>query len=174
MYHVLAENETRPFTRRVASLPPKQAARDSKIVSQIVRAGDIEGNYEKVKDIFFRKARLLSNPVYWEVLRTVWVMSGCTENAKEFLPFLKSSRPCRSWFMTIEDAQTLESMEFPITVYRAYEKEPDEGISWTLDNQWCEGYAASKGRKVKSRTVERKDVFAYISRRGEEEIMILY
>ena len=173
MKYVIAENESRAFTRRVPSLPEKQLMRDSKIITQIIRAWDIEGDAEKVKDIFFRKCHLLSNPRYWEVLRSVWVIAGKTENAKEFKHYLKSARPCRSWFMTVEDAQALDKMEFPITVYRAYESEPDEGISWTLDKEWCEEYAMGKGRKVKSRVVERKDIFAYVSRRGEEEIMIL-
>lgn len=92
-------------------------------------------------------------------------------------------RPCKGWFMTMEDAETLEKMEFPLTVYRAYdpyydtpeglENGGDPGISWTTDKEWCEEYAKGRGRIVKSRTVERKDVFAYVSRRGEEEIMIL-
>jgi hypothetical protein len=63
-------------------------------------------------------------------------------------------------------------------VYRAYDAEryPDDtdpGISWTIDEQWCEGYAKAKGRVVKSRQVERSDIFAYISRSGEEEMIIL-
>lgn len=169
----LAINKHSDFTRRVPAYPPKVQARVDKIARQLIHAGDVEGDYEKVKDIFFRKASLLPNPTYWELLRTVWVAAGKTENVHEFLPFFKSSRPSRSWFMTVEDAAALEAMQFPLTVYRAYEKEPDNGISWTLNKEWCEGYAAKKGRKVKSRMVEREDIFAYVSRRGEEEIIIL-
>lgn len=166
-------NKRSDFTRRLPSYPPRIQERVAKIARQIIQAGDVEGNYEKVKEIFFRKAHLLPNPSYWELLRTVWVVAGKTENAQEFLPFFKSARPSRSWFMTVEDAQVLEKMEFPLTVYRAYNQEPDPGISWTINKEWCEGYAQVHDRKVKSRVVERKDVFAYISRRGEEEIIIL-
>lgn len=169
----LCINKRSDFTRRIPAYPPKVQARVAKIASQLIRAGDVEGDYEKVKEIFFRKAHLLPNPSYWELLRTVWVTAGKTENAKEFLPFFKSARPSRSWFMTVEDAHVLEKMEFPLTVYRAYDQEPDPGISWTIDREWCEGYAQAHDRKVKSRVIERKDVFAYISRRGEEEIIIL-
>jgi hypothetical protein len=42
-----------------------------------------------------------------------------------------------------------------------------------LDKAWCEQYAAAHGRRVKERQVEREEVFAYISRRGEQEIIIL-
>ena len=169
----LAYNKHSDFTRRIPSLSPKIQERVDRIVRQIINAADVEGDYEKVKDIFFRKAHLLPNPIYWELLRTVWVRAGKTENVHEFMPFFKSKRPSKSWFMTVEDARTLEGMEFPIMVYRAYEKEPDNGISWTTDKEWCEEYAKRVGRKVKSRSVERKDIFAYISRRGENEIIII-
>lgn len=169
----LAYNEQHEFTRRIPSLKPRQAARDGRIATQIARAIDVDNDTEKAMDIFFNKCRLLSNPHYWELLRTVWIMCGSTDNADVFRPYLQSSRPCRGWFMTKEDTEALDAMRWPLTVYRAYDDEEDHGISWTLDREWCEIYAKEKGRKVKSRTVERNDVFAYVSRRGEEEIMIL-
>jgi hypothetical protein len=179
----LAINKRSDFTRRIPAYPPKVQARVEKIVKQLIHAYDVEGDTEKMRNIFMRKACLLPNPSYWELLRTVWVASGKTENSREFRPLFKSSRPSKSWFMTVEDAAALDAMEFPITVYRAYdpyydtpegiEEGGDPGLSWTLDKEWCEGYAASKQRVIKSRQVERKDIFAYVSRRGEEEIIIL-
>ena len=168
----LAVNERTDFTRRIPALPEKQLARDAKIVGQIIRAYEA-GDNEAVLDIFRRKARLLSNPRYWEVMRTVWVAVGSTETAPLFRTLMQSSRPCRSWFMTPEDAAALEAMPFPLTVWRAYDADPDPGISWTLDEQWCEGYARSKGRRVKQMQVSRDQVFAYVSRRGEEEVIVL-
>lgn len=172
----LAFNERSDFTRRIPSLPEKQLARDSKIIMQIIRAGEggTDGNAEeKVLDIFLKKAKLLSNPRYWEIMRTVWVAAGSTETAQLFRKLMKSTRPCKSWFMTPEDAAELDAMQFPLTVWRAYDKEPDPGISWTIDKKWCEGYAESKRRKIKERQVIREEIFAYISRRGESEIIIL-
>ena len=169
----LAVNEQSDFTRRIPAVSDKQQARVEKLVKQLVQAYDVEHNPEKAKDIFFKKAKLLSNPHYWEILRTVWVAAGRTDNANEFMPFFRSSRPCKGWFMTPEDSQTLEEMDWPIPVYRAYDEEPDPGISWTTDKEWCEDYARVAGRKIKQRTVERSQVFAYISRRGESEIIIL-
>lgn len=168
----LAVNERTDFTRRIPALPEKQLARDAKIVSQIIRAYEA-GRGQEVLDIFRRKARLLSNPRYWEVMRTVWVAVGSTETAPLFRTLMQSSRPCRSWFMTPEDAAALEAMTFPLTVWRAYDAEPDPGISWTLDEQWCRGYAQAKGRRVKQQQVSREQVFAYVSRRGEEEVIVL-
>lgn len=172
----VVENERTDFTRRIPSLPKKQLERDSKIVRQIMIAADVGtecGGEQRVLDLFFRKAHLLSNPRYWEVMRTVWIVAGSTETAPMFRRLMKSARPCRSWFMTPEDAADLDVMEFPLTVWRAYDSEPDPGISWTIDREWCEDYARSRGRKVKTRQVVRDDIFAYISRRGESEIIIL-
>lgn len=175
--NALAPNQHTDFTRRIPSLKPKQLARDAKIASQIIRAHEA-GDTEKVLDIFCSKAYLLSNPRYWELMRTVWIAAGSTETANLFRLMMKSSRPCKSWFMTPEDAAALDAMTFPLTVWRAYDIElcprnTDPGISWTLDKQWCREYAEANGRVMKTMQVERKDVFAYISRRGEEEIIIL-
>ena len=75
--------------------------------------------------------------------------------------------------MTVEDAEKLEKMQFPLTIWRAYDRDPDPGISWTVDREWCEAYAKAHNRQIKGMTVEREDVFAYITRRGESEIIIL-
>ena len=168
----LAVNERTDFTRRIPALPEKQLVRDAKIVGQIIRAYE-QGDNQAVLDIFRRKACLLSNPRYWEVMRTVWVAVGSTETVPLFRTLMQSSRPCRSWFMTPEDAAALEAMPFPLTVWRAYDGDPDPGISWTLDREWCEGYAKAKNRRVKQMQVSRDQVFAYVSRRGEEEVIIL-
>ena len=179
--NALEENRRTDFTRRIPTgLSDKQMARDSKIAMQIIRAaeGGTDGGAEqRVLDLFFRKAKLLSNPRYWELMRTVWIAAGSTETAQQFRTLMKSVRPCRSWFMTPEDAEALDKMEFPITVWRAYDAIRytmiDPGISWTLDREWCEGYAKSKGRIVKQREVYRNEIFAYVTRRSEEEIIIL-
>ena len=169
--HSMIDNERTDFTRRIPSLPEKQLARDSKIAMQLVRAQ--EQGAEAMIDVFTRKAKLMSNPRYWEFMRTVWVAAGSTETAPMFRKLMKSARPCKGWFMTPEDAADLDNMQFPLTVWRAYDNEPDQGISWTIDREWCEGYAKAKGRKVKERQVMREEIFAYVTRRGESEIILL-
>ena len=161
------------FTRRIPSLSRKELEQDAKIARQLIHAWDVEKNADKVLDIWFRKSRLLSNPRYWELLRTIWVAAGSTDLADKFRPYFKSKRPCRGWFMTPEDAAELEKMEFPLKVWRAYDREPDPGISWTINEEWCRQYAEGMGRKVKERLVNRDEVFAFITRRHEQEIIIL-
>lgn len=171
---MLTYNEAHEYTRRVPTyLTEKQRARDSKIVKQIVTACDEENDLQKVLCIFFSKCKLLSNPAYWEVLRTVWVAAGSTDNAQRFRPYFLSNRGARSWFMTPEDTEVFNTLEYPIRLYRAYDNEDDEGISWTRDKEWCEDYAKSRGRKIKSRLFDKDEIYAYISRRGEEEFIIL-
>ena len=75
--------------------------------------------------------------------------------------------------MTVEDRKTFDNMKFPIMLYRAYDSEPDEGISWTSDWNWREKYARMRNRKIKSRTFNKDEIYAYISRRGENEFLIL-
>lgn len=111
-------------------------------------------------------------------MRFAIVSNGTWIEDDEKRKMMKSSRPCKSWFMTPEDAMALESMQFPLTVWRAYDAQryPDDtdpGISWTIDEKWCREYAASNRYEVKSRLVTREEIFAYVSRRGEEEMVIL-
>lgn len=177
----LAFNQRSDFTRRIPTgLSDKQMARAEKLCRQLVNIeNDARGaKAQRMIILFYKHAKLLGNPHYWEIMRTVWVAAGSTETANMFRKMMQSSRPCKSWFMTPEDAMALESMQFPLTVWRAYDAEryPDDtdpGISWTIDEQWCREYAADRGREVKSRQVTREEIFAYVSRGGEEEIIIL-
>ena len=66
------------MTRRYPDLPRKQLERDSKIAMKIVQAYDIEKDLEKVLDLWRKYHSLLSNPRYWELLKTVWIAAGHT------------------------------------------------------------------------------------------------
>ena len=161
------------FTRRIPVLSRKQEEIDAKVARKMVYAWDVLHDPERLREVYFKNARRLSNPRYWELLRTVWVAAGSTDTADLFRPYFQSLRTCQSWFMTVEDAAALERMKFPLKVWRAYDREPDPGISWTIDREWCEAYAKVHNRAIKEREVERDEVFAYVSRRHESEIIIL-
>lgn len=161
------------FTRRIPLLSMKQMDIDAKVAKKMVHAWDVLHSPERLREVFFQDAHRLSDPHYWELLRTVWVAAGSTDTADLFRPYFLSGRPCKSWFMTVEDAASLERVKFPLTVWRAYDREPDPGISWTIDRTWCEAYAKVHNRSIKERVVERGEVFAFVSRRHESEIIIL-
>lgn len=167
-------NETHVFTRRIPSyLTEKERLRDAKMARKIVQAHDVEGDNDKMVDIFFTKCHLLSNPRYWEIMRTVWCAAGNAGNVERFRSLMRSSRPAKSWFMTPEDKETLDSLDYPITLWRAYKEEPDNGISWSSNFKWVKEYADSRGLQIKNRLFNKNDIFAYISRRGEDEFIIL-
>ncbi len=171
---VLTYNEAHPFTRRKPTfLTRKQQERDTKIIRQVIHAYDVEQDKEKVMDIFFSKCHLLSDPVYWELLRNVWIVSGTASNAVEFRPYFYANRRAKSWFMTPEDAAYLDALHYPVTLWRAYLYEEDGGISWTDDFQWCCKYAEVHGYRIKEAEFTREEIYAYISRRGESEFLIL-
>lgn len=76
--------------------------------------------------------------------------------------------------MTMEDAKVLQNMNFPILLYRAYDaKHEDKGISWSNNYDFIEAYATRHNLWIKERKFERNEIFAYISRRGEDEFIIL-
>lgn len=171
---IVSYNQVHEYTKRVPTFrSKKQQERDSKIVAQIVRAHDVENDVEKMLDIFFKKQHLLSDPVYWEVLRTVWIAGGSTRNAGKFKPYFLSKRQAESWFMTPEDKEAFDNMKFPIILYRAYDTDEDPGISWTSDRNWCEAYSKLKGKHIKSKEFSQNDIYAFISRRGESEFIIM-
>ena len=184
-----ADNSSTDFTRRIPTgLSDLQMERDAKIAMQLVRIQQ-EGRHdaaERMIDLFRSKVRLLSNPRYWELMRTVWVAAGSTETAPVFRTLMRSASP------SPEDAADLDRMDYPLTVWRAFDMkyiddlppttspgdivalpDTDPGISWTIDRDWCLGYARAKGRVVKERKVQRRDIFAYVTRRGESEMIIL-
>lgn len=173
---VLTYNETHAFTRRNPTfLTKKQQERDWKIAKQIIHAWDVDFDKQKVMDIFLAKCHLLSDPRYWEMLRSVWIVCGSTDNASQFRKYFLANRRAKSWFMTPEDSEHLDSLNFPVTLYRAYNPDTptDEGISWTDDLEWCKEYAQIKGRIIKQQQFTRDEIYAYISRCGESEFIIL-
>lgn len=83
-------NEIHDFTHRIPSfLTQKQLEKDSKIVRQIIVAHDVECDNDKMLDIFFKKCHLLSNPRFWEVMRTVWCAAGNYSNVDKFKQLMK-------------------------------------------------------------------------------------
>ena len=139
--HSSVPNERTDYTRRIPTgLSDTQLDRDRKIAIQLVKAFETNDD-ARVINLFRNKAHLLSNPRYWELMRTVWIGCGSTETSEIFRRLMKSERPCKSWFMTPEDAKALDAMR--------------------------------KGRKIKTRQANRNEIFAYVTRRGEEEIIIL-
>lgn len=169
----LANNQRVEMTIREVNLPRKVLLRDHKIVQQIVKAWDQEENSEKVFELFTKNCHLLSDQRYWEILRTVWIISGSIQRLPLFRPLFQSNRKHRYFFSTPEESKILRAMNEEFYVYRAT-NEGEEGISWTISREYAEWYQQNFGKDIiLTKWIKKLDIFAYINRNLEHEILIL-
>lgn len=167
-------NETVPMTRRYPNLPKKILNRDAKIGKKLVHAWDVEHDSAKVLQIFLKYKDLLSNERYWELLRTVWIMCGKLKNTELFRKLLSSKRPMRYYFSTPEEIETVEKMPDKITVCRATNDENDGGIAYTNSCEYAQWYQEEfEKNMIVTREIDKSDIFAFIGRNKENEILIL-
>lgn len=169
-----SNNEQVEMTRRYFDLPKKIALRDSKISLQIAKAWDIEQDSDKVFKLFLKNHHLLSTQRYWELLRTVWIVSGNLENVEMFKLLMTSKKNNKYCFSTPEESKQLREMPDMFTVYRACNEINDGGISWTYCLEYAKKYKESFGKKrILELKVKKTDVFALINRNKEFEIIVL-
>lgn len=162
------------MTRRYPTLPGKKLKRDSKITRKLIQAWDVEQSQERVLEVFLKDMHLLSDQRYWELLRTVWVISGNLDNVDTFRDLMSSRRGHQFYFSTPEEAEKLRGFPGDFAVYRAMIGEEDDGISWTMDRDYAERYKEMYDKEnVITRTVSKKEIFAFIERNNESEIIIL-
>ena len=128
---------------------------------------------------FVQIEHLLSDTEYWELLASVWIDSeNIRENADEWEELLMSPRGNRHATMT--EGEAMEFMDLPgsIVVYQGHTLDRDDGWSWTTDREkawWfarrfaqLEGSTACMTRGI----VGKSSVMAYLTRRGESEILV--
>lgn len=120
----------------------------------------------------------LSDREYWETLSWLWSDSeNIWQNLGLWKKFLRSSRKEREFFMDEEEREFLAKLPEQVTVYRGYEHGKNlNGLSYTLDKaraEWfAKRYTKTNGR-VRERVVFKKDIFAYLNGRNEQEVIIL-
>lgn len=170
---MFANNERVAMTRRYPTLKPKVLKKDSEISRKLITAWDTEKDSEKVLSIYLKEKNNLSDERYWELMRTVWIIAGSLENVGVFKQLMQSTRKERHYFSTPEDTKKLREMNEEFLVYRAG-SDNDNGISWTTSKEYAEQYLRMYNKeKVLTNLVNRKNVFAYIQRNLEDEIIIL-
>ena len=174
---IKGNNELIHMTRRIpTNLKKKQLAMDSKVATKLIRAWDIEHDADKVLRIFLKYEWNLSNQRYWELMRTVWIVCGSVEQSTLFRGLMESGRPFRHWFSTPEERTYLENLPNQFLIYRAIDvtKPDDRGLSWTLSYKYVMQYAEDFNKEhIKQKWISKSDVFAYINRNNEQEIIIL-
>lgn len=162
------------MTRRYPKLRKKVLLRDSRIVLKLTRAWDLENDKEKVLAIYLKEKDKLSHERYWELMRTVWIICGSVENSELFKYLMESWRPQKHYFSTPEEAQKLREMDDGFTVYRATNDRNDGGLSWTTSLEYAKEYKEMHNKnEVIWMCIKKSDVFAYIERNNESEILII-
>jgi len=171
---VRGNNVAVPMTRRYPKLSYKVLKRDSEIVRKIITAWDVENDADKVLSIYLKESKNLSDERYWELLRTVWVVCGSIENADLFRKLMQSKRKEKYYFSTPEEAKYLRELPEQVEIYRATNNINDNGLSWTLSKEYAEWYKiAYQKDKVISQIINKKQIFAYIERNLESEVVVL-
>lgn len=166
-------NESIPMTRREVHLSRKQLERDSEIAKELIYLADIRKDPRLLVGCFYENRNRLSHQRFWEFLKTVWISAGAPENYDMFRKLFSSKRPFKYHVMSPEEERFLASLPEEFTVYRVIRGPEDNGLSWTLDEEFAKEYAESTKREMITRVVKKHDVFAYFDRRGESEIVIL-
>jgi hypothetical protein len=169
-----AKNELIPMTRRYPKLSQKVLYRDSKISEKLIKAWDLEHDTEKVLSIYLKELKNLSDERYWELMRTVWIISGSVENSDTFRKLMQSNKRERYYFSTPEESEKLRNFPEMICIYRATNDENDNGLSWTISREYAQWYKEAYNKSIIiSRAINKKDIFALIERNSESEIIVL-
>ena len=121
----------------------------------------------------------VSDEDYWELLGSIWGDSeNIWQNLTKWKRLLRSKRPHRARFME-EDREKLKDLPQQLKVYRGCIRGKNEkGLSWTLDKDRAKWFSNRLRQKTQNACVLEKEipkskVFAYLTRRGESEIVIL-
>ena len=163
-----------PMTRRYPKLKRKILERDSKIAKKIIKTWDNDHNSKEVLRIYTVENKNLSNERYWELLRTVWIVCGGNEYNELFRIFMRSNRKERHYFSTPEEHEKFSSFPDIIHIYRATNDPDDNGLSWTISKEYAELYKKDYNKKVIiHKTISKDQIFAYIERNNEYEIILL-
>lgn len=170
---ITGRNELIPMTRRYPELKQKQLIRDSKIAKRLITAWDTNQSDTEAIKVFESEHKHLSDPRYWELLKTVWIVTGSIQNADLFRKWMSSKRGYKHYFMSPEEKAHFDSLPDKIVCYRACDGD-DGGLSYTLDYEYAEKYRDMFGKElIQQRSVCKEDVFAYIDRNAESELIIL-
>lgn len=124
----------------------------------------------------------LDDEEYWELLGAMWTDSeNIHENEQQWMEFLSDERPMQDRMMEEEERAALAAMPETLTVYRGFEvEERHEGLSWTLDKAKAVWFAKrlhipdhGHTPRVATATVQKTDVIAHFTGRGESEIVAM-
>lgn len=122
----------------------------------------------------------MTDEEYWSHLSDIWVDSeNIGAQPERWKELLMSNRGSREFFMRDDERAELAKLPDKFTVYRGYsENDPEEfGMSWSTDPLVAEWFARRFARNndkiiMEELEVAKDEVFAYVTRRGEDEIIL--
>ena len=126
--------------------------------------------------------RVVKDIDYWELLGSIWIDSeNIWQNFPNWKRLLRSKRPHKHAFMDADDKKEFKALPNRLTVYRGCVCGQNEtGMSWTLDKAKATWFSSrflrrDKGEKpcVLEKTINKSKAFAYLTGRGESEVIIL-
>ena len=128
-------------------------------------------------DAFMQIEDDLDDDDYWSILADIWLDSeNIWQNLDQWRQLFESTRSGSP--MTDEEEAALAAMPDPIPVYRGGVEDANEyGLSWTTDRERAEWFAVRMTADdevgvVLDGLVAKKDVAAYFTGRGEDEIVV--
>lgn len=126
---------------------------------------------------FLNYCHLMTGPVYWRNLRWIYMDSeNLHQDRRYWRMVLTSKRRYRREMTAQEDRMALHEMPKTLTVYRGCSCFDDGGFSWTLSRDKAEWFARrwkDSGMVVLKGTVNKAKVIAYLTSRGEAEIVAM-
>lgn len=155
-------------------LRKKQQHKASEVAKKLIVAWDVRRDEKLLLDTFTKHKDELAEEYYWEILRSVWIICGSVENAQLFRGFFTQNKRSMFAFMSPDCHEALRRMPEEFAVYRACNDVNDGGLSWTTSKTYADLYKGIYGKQhLIEKAVCKTEVFAYLDRNKEQEIIIL-
>lgn len=117
---------------------------------------------------------------YWSILSNVWYDSeNIWQNKKVWKSLFLNEKRYKKFFMTEREQRFFDKLPTHFKVYRGcHEGKNEHGFSYSLDKEQAIWFSkrflqGHENPKLIERFIDKKDVFAYIDRRNEQEIIII-
>lgn len=182
VYHV-------PFFEEASRFANQQLEAKRDLLNEKLNRQDISGAvflFERPYriDAFVEYEGELNDKEYWELLSTLWIDSeNIPQNWSVWLDLITSDRAERRFFMTDEDWDQFDALPQKISVFQGineslendHKVNSSEEISWSTSREVAEFFAKRFGGKgiVIEKVINKEEVFAYLTARGEQEILII-
>lgn len=118
----------------------------------------------------------MDDKAYFELLGSIWSDSeNIGRNLDLWKELLFETRfTNQEYFMDEKEREAFNKLPDQLTIYRGHQGVNKDGLSWTLSQEKAEWFANrfSADGKVVSKTIAKDQIFAYLSGRNEEEIII--